>query len=395
MLSRHIHPKEDTLTASVLGHLLHLPIEIFWELLRTSCDGHDLPAECGVSVEVEPWPKWPAEGTTNTSYVEPDIFLRFKDFDLIIEAKRWDHEMQYENQWSNQLIAYHRQFGQEEKPSYYLALGGLGTFGLEEFRDAESRTSLIHKVRWQSILTQSQRFLRRLDTAPFSSSQDRSHVRILSDLIDLFAVHGFSTGRWFEDFQFQVNRPTFQTTFPLVQHHHLMSSTNTDYSSLLSDVRKSYRLLHDYQRLTLDSLKYIGTQLDIPFCAGWTRFSGGQPKNATTGVQGLDNWAWDWLGMYAYEFRFYYQHGNVRQIPVEVGQYVTLSASVFSDTGHFQTEENHKDKQQVEEFAPAQNSHSKIVFCLFRSSSWKHLSNLHGKPETHSRAHHSWSGMAQ
>ncbi|MDQ8192446.1 hypothetical protein [Roseibacillus persicicus] len=214
MLSRYIHPKEDTLTASVLGHLLHLPIEIFWELLRESCDGHALPEKCGEPLAIEPWPKWSAEGTSNTHYIEPDLFLRFESFDLIIEAKRWDYRMQNKQQWKNQLIAYQRDYGTEEQPVHYLALGGLWTLEPQELSYGDCHTCFIYKARWQGILSQCQRLLRQHKAHPFPSSQDHAHTRLLEDLIDLFAVHGFSTGRWYEDFQFHRNRPSFQSTLP-------------------------------------------------------------------------------------------------------------------------------------------------------------------------------------
>lgn len=214
MLSRFIAPKEDTLTASVFGHLLHLPIDVFWELLCDSCDGHQLPTSCGEPLGITPWPKWSAEGTGNASYVEPDLFFRFEKFDLIVEAKRWDSGMQNHDQWRSQLIAYHNHHHEDQKPLHYLALGGLWSHFRENFEyeielDGEliEKTCSVHKGRWLKILTQCQRLLRHLRGSPLPSSQDLANQRLLLDLIELFAVHGFSTGRWFEDFEFLRNRP--------------------------------------------------------------------------------------------------------------------------------------------------------------------------------------------
>ncbi|MDC0302682.1 hypothetical protein OAL23_00780, partial [bacterium] len=119
-----------------------------------------------------------------------------------------------------------------------------------------------------------------------------------------------------------------------------MTPSKAEIDSLLIDVRKSYRLLHNYQRLVLDSLKYIGNQLNMPYRGGWTIFCGNQARN---GKGCLDQWAWDWLGMYAYEFRFDLRHDNDRGIEIPEGDFVTVAASVISDTGYFEEPEAHPD----------------------------------------------------
>ncbi|MGJ8641769.1 MAG: hypothetical protein ACSHX9_00045 [Luteolibacter sp.] len=154
-----------------------------------------------------------------------------------------------------------------------------------------------------------------------------------------------------------------------------MSPSPAETSSLLADVRKSYRLLHDYQRLILDSLKYVGNQLDIPYCAGWTVFSDGQPRNGK-GV--LDNWAWDWLGMYAYEFRFDYSHLNPRGIPVKEGEHIGFSATVFPDTGFYEGKEAGKTDSST--FKSPETSSSIVLFSFFKGP-WTPLHTLYTQEE--------------
>lgn len=156
-----------------------------------------------------------------------------------------------------------------------------------------------------------------------------------------------------------------------------MTPSPSEISSLLTDVRKSYRLLHDYQRLILDSLKYVGTQLNIPYRGGWTIFCGNQTRN---GRGDLDKWAWDWLGMYAYEFRFDLRHDNNRGLDIPEHDFVTIAASVISDTGYYHVAEDHPDKTRVEDFQPAEASQSKIIFSVFRGP-WRGLGYLY-EPET-------------
>lgn len=154
-----------------------------------------------------------------------------------------------------------------------------------------------------------------------------------------------------------------------------MSPSPAETSSLLADVRKSYRLLHDYQRLILDSLKYVGNKLDIPYCAGWTVFCDGQPRN---GKGSLGNWAWDWLGMYAYEFRFNYHHGNPRGIPVNENEHIGFSATVFPDTGYY--EGKGAEKTDSSTFKSAETSSSIVLFTFFKGP-WTTLHTLYAPEE--------------
>ncbi len=71
-----------------------------------------------------------------------------------------------------------------------------------------------------------------------------------------------------------------------------------EYQQTLLSVRNSYRLLHDYQRLILDSCDFIRTQLQLDYQGGYYKFSSAPVKN---GGGDLKKWAWDWLGMIAYD----------------------------------------------------------------------------------------------
>jgi LPXTG-motif cell wall-anchored protein len=47
----------------------------------------DLPFNSGRLLSFDFWPHWDKTGTDNTNYVEPDLFIKFDEFDVIIEAK--------------------------------------------------------------------------------------------------------------------------------------------------------------------------------------------------------------------------------------------------------------------------------------------------------------------
>jgi hypothetical protein len=220
MLARHLNPCEDSLTAAVFSHLLHLPAELFWQIVRGACYFTEhLPSSVG-EPEIHFWPKWNPEGTSNSSYVEPDLFLRFQTFDLIIEAKRWDARMQSQVQWQAELRAYANEYGEDRKPVRMIALGGLhversDTLSTRRVAEDGRTHDFICPVimcRWQGILNQCRRRQRELNQLALQTSISAAEARVLADVIDLFSCHGFSTGRWFEDFGLDRTRlaPTLQ-----------------------------------------------------------------------------------------------------------------------------------------------------------------------------------------
>ena len=219
MLGKFITLCEDSLTASVVTHLLHLPAELFWQILRQACYTNLLPENTG-EPEVVPWPTWNASGTDNDYRVIPDIFMRFAEFDLIIEAKRWNEGMQKPGQWNNQLIAYSNEYGKEKRSVRMIALGGIHTHQDQtlshrwvspsaeaggEIEDCHVFSCPVHMCTWSGILLECQRMERELKGMKYQSSQSHAHQQVLADLIDLFAWHGYVTVRWFDDFDFKQN----------------------------------------------------------------------------------------------------------------------------------------------------------------------------------------------
>jgi len=217
MLGKFINHKEDSLTAAVFTHLLHLPVELFWQILRNASYTTTLPEDPGDLFQVNFWPSWNPSETNNTQRVVPDLFLRFGNLDLIIEAKRWDDWMQDHAQWQSELIAYTNEYGEEKRPVRMIALGGIHTTPDEDLSfdwhsriDESSAGSVdthrylcpVHMCRWNRLLEQCTRMHRELQSLEYRSSQARAFLRILLDVIDLFAWHGFSTGLWFVDFRF-------------------------------------------------------------------------------------------------------------------------------------------------------------------------------------------------
>jgi len=191
--------------------MLHLPDKYFWRLLRGACYSDDLPAKNCTIEQVSFWPKWSAAGTGNTKYVEPDVFIRFASFDLIIEAKRRDDNQQEKDQWKDQIESYRSQWLVcEDKELYLLALGGI----------RDERTECVNgvqvcKARWSALLDQ----ILLMGSQPMSDA-DAVVIRILDDLELALQLHGYLPYKWMSDWCVdrlllsKRNQTVFLTSFP-------------------------------------------------------------------------------------------------------------------------------------------------------------------------------------
>lgn len=182
---------EDTLTSAVFSNLFHLPESLFWHVLAQASFGLQLPIPAeSISMEgYEFWPRWGAAGTSNTRDVEPDIFIRASSFDLIVEAKRYDSQQQYEGQWKNELGGYVNEYG-TSKMVLLLAVGGLGD-GDEQPVDIEiaGGHATVYKCQWRNLL----------ETVRHMRNQSVSWpVRnVLDDIVKGFSLHGYTVTDWF------------------------------------------------------------------------------------------------------------------------------------------------------------------------------------------------------
>ena len=143
-----------------------------------------------------------------------------------------------------------------------------------------------------------------------------------------------------------------------------MSTSKQDIDQALADVRRAYRLLHDYQRAALDAAAYIGSQLDLTYAGGYPFFSDCAPR---PGKGSLDCWAWDWLNMVLYGFDFYRSVGE--------GSFIRLTIWLFSDTGFYLSDDTNCEKTDVATFASVECSGTKVGFLIYREwqDGWNHF----------------------
>jgi hypothetical protein len=136
-----------------------------------------------------------------------------------------------------------------------------------------------------------------------------------------------------------------------------MTPTQENLEPALLDVRKAYRLLHDYQRMSLDAVNFIGKQLGLDYAGGHPKFSAATPR---PGKGKLDYGAWDWLNMMCYEFHFHREFDD---------EWAGFSVLLISDTGWHCAEDEKLERTNPAGFLPPEQSSTKVGF-LMTANDW-------------------------
>lgn len=168
---------EDFKTHLTIGVLQYLPAKLFWDIIKASLtDNKGIPDIAGEIVQIDFWIKW---YTTKKEYVEPDVFIRFKNFDCIIEAKKKDINGQYNEQWENQKKAYENKY--KEKRLVYIALGGNSNFS--------TSSDNVYKSTWQRLLHETYKALKERESFEYKTDAIEQEIRILKSVVDAFALY--------------------------------------------------------------------------------------------------------------------------------------------------------------------------------------------------------------
>lgn len=204
---------EDSLTSVVFDTLKYLPTELFWSILKNSLYQDKLPYSCGEIISIDYWQKWNSYKTTNPKYVEPDIFISFKEFDIVIEAKRYNTFQQSDTQIKKEIQAYFNEYEQENKKLYFIQLGGLfNKENIENITDYKTEV-IICKTDWTRILDQVVFEKNKIKDNDMSFL--KSYTRILEDTIIGFQLHQYYKKIWLKDLKLtnSINYSTLKQLF--------------------------------------------------------------------------------------------------------------------------------------------------------------------------------------
>ncbi len=201
----HFKPSEDSLTSSIIGLLSYLPDNIFWKLLKNSCGiQSSLPEDIGEILSINFWDKLMADGVHNSTYVEPDVWIECRDCDIIIEAKKYDSWGQEMDQWKKEILSYSKTF-EDNKHLIFIALGG--NVSLQDYiLDIDGNTYTIYTSSWYNLLNEVDKYLTYL-LSDSISREERGYIRLLNDLITIFAKHGYLKTEWLDSMEhIKINR---------------------------------------------------------------------------------------------------------------------------------------------------------------------------------------------
>lgn len=187
-----INQNEDARTSMTFGRLLYLPEELLWTILTKACTT-TLPKSTGKLLSVEFWPKWSSKDTNNSVYVEPDIFMRFDNFDLIIEAKKDDNggNCQTNYQWENEIQSYLNEYSNSKshKELFLLAIGGNNDLSTCYIK-IQDETFTIHKCSWINLLHVINDYKEQCSALVGYTNYNDAILRIINDIIDVFHLYG-------------------------------------------------------------------------------------------------------------------------------------------------------------------------------------------------------------
>lgn len=147
-----------------------------------------------------------------------------------------------------------------------------------------------------------------------------------------------------------------------------MNDTSPTAEDVFLSVRKSYRLLHDYQQMVIDAVRYIGRELDIPEWGAYSHFAAGDAVSG--GNRELAYSSWAWLPMMHAAFHF------TKQLPDT--EWMSLSILVLSDTGFIEGDDGGKDKEDTTTFEDVGDSKTQFAFFVYRMHPHRFDTDLFG-----------------
>lgn len=186
---------EDEKTSMIIETLLHLPIKQMLEIILDAVEDKSSALKNKTEEHLQKMPEFWPHWFTMTNLVEPDVFIRFKSFDLIIEVKRNDDKtFQESGQLNRELIAYENEYEKDNKEVYLIALGG-NTDDIKLVE--EKRRDKILTCSWNNLLYSIEKKKREIRVNREDYFDDAIY-RIISDCINAFKVFGHTTGWLYE-----------------------------------------------------------------------------------------------------------------------------------------------------------------------------------------------------
>lgn len=222
---------EDSLTSGVFDLMKYLPNELLQKVLRNSLFHNKVPNDLGNLEQVSFWDKWDASNTSNTNYVEPDVFMRFENVDIILEAKRYDFNQQYKDQMVNELVSYCNEYYSDNKQLIFIEVGGLNSLEDEDdyqLQNFNNKKVKICKTTWSKLLDT---YVYMRNEISSRENTNESHIiRLLDDIIYAFELHQFYKLKWLSEIKkSDISKSTFpKFSYLPISSHKWLIGLNSD-----------------------------------------------------------------------------------------------------------------------------------------------------------------------
>ena len=134
---------------------------------------------------IDYWPKYDLPQQEKRDFVEPDLLLRYKAANVLVEVKPPEGGDQYLDQWLLELEGYFAQ-NSSSSPLYFLAIGRVGNVLAQFAAKAQNQLAQlqgINTLEWQPIATDLEK---RLGTDDLNT-QDQ---RIVIDMLNALELYG-------------------------------------------------------------------------------------------------------------------------------------------------------------------------------------------------------------
>ena len=195
---------EDLMTAAVFSRFSYLssPVQAF--LLRKWLKVNGVEHDFQQFQDIEFWPKFDLVEGESSCFVEPDLVLRFKEFNLIIEVKPPAGGDQYFEQWRKEIASFLQSDNKNDLPLYFLAIGRVEKNNAKKWAkyllsDNDERLKMVSALKWQAVTDSIVKLRHPISNSTqdekldIVSSQD---IRILDDIIAALHLYGLKTANF-------------------------------------------------------------------------------------------------------------------------------------------------------------------------------------------------------
>ncbi|NRB65244.1 MAG: hypothetical protein HRU40_19880 [Saprospiraceae bacterium] len=187
--------REDLMTAAIFSRFSYLSANLQSRLLKywLGIPEKDEPYDFLLFEGIEFWPRYKLNNGDKCCEVEPDLVLRFKHFNVMIEIKPPAGGSQYFEQWQKEITSYLQSDDRKDLPLYFLAIGRINERKTQTWidklkEDNDTKLEGIIALKWQTI-TDSIIKLRYSNDVVFTP---QDHY-ILDDIVDALKLYGLKT----------------------------------------------------------------------------------------------------------------------------------------------------------------------------------------------------------